>query len=142
MLLVRKKKSDKPDKDGFIPIQNVEEFPFSPTENKESVDTTNIGTIQKRIIKHAKSVVGGKLYDTETAEYIAKLEDGRILFETQFGNYFTCRSMVDDYRGVDSYVCVDVYGDIKPETREFAKEIIGRCDVEKYIELFGEPEQA
>lgn len=136
MILVRKKK-DKPDKDGFIPPQDIDDAPFEVSE-----DTVIRGTLPKRIIKHKKSVVDGKLYDTETAEYITSIEDGRILFETPFGNYFTCRSLVDDYKGVDSYTYIDVYGDIKPETREFAKEVIGRCNVEKYIELFGEPEQA
>lgn len=136
MLWFRKKK-DKQDKGGFIPPQDIDDLSF-----RNRNDTVTRGTLPKRIIKHKKSVVDGKLYDTETAEYITKLGDGRILFETQFGNYFTCRSLVDDYRGVDSYTYIDVYGDIKPETREFAKEVIGRCNVEKYIELFGEPELA
>lgn len=120
-------------------IENSYAIPSLPTMSDDDI---LIGSIRKRIIKHAKAVVDGKLYDTETAEYITKLEDGRILFETLLGNYFTCCSMVDDYKGVDSYTYIDVYGDIKPETKEFAKEIIGRCDIEKYIELFGEPEQA
>lgn len=68
MLWVRKEK-DKLDKDGFIPPQDIDDSPLP----------------EKYITEHKKSIVGGKLYDTETEEYIMKLECGRLILKTQLG---------------------------------------------------------
>lgn len=96
----------------------------------------------KTEVHHAKAVIDGKLYDTEKSEYMAVFENNRILFKTANGNYFSCA--VQHSIGItesERILCTD-YFDIRPESIEGAKNAIGKYNVDKYIELFGEPELA
>lgn len=102
-----------------------------------------------REVTHKKMIADGKLYNTETAEYITwfidKNEESRLLFQTKNGNYFSVKTTVEQYkRNGDSvqYVYNEIYCDLRPETDERAKELIGLYNVDKYIELFGEVEEA
>ena len=72
-------------------------------------------------------VIDGLLYDTDTAEIIHIEEDTkRILYMTHNHNFFMFYPT----------------GEIVPKTEQSAKDYLGKYDVEKYIELFGEPEEA
>lgn len=106
----------------------------------------SVGT--KRTISHAKSIVNEKLYDTERATEISYTADDRVLFVTKKGNYFSCIARRFDYRSsrgaghISHRVREIIYEDIRPESAEYAKESIGKYDPGKYIELFGEVEEA
>jgi hypothetical protein len=72
-------------------------------------------------------VIDNLLYDTETATVIHIEEDTkRILYQTPNGNFFMFYPV----------------GEIVPKTEQSAKDYLGKCNVDKYIELFGEPEEA
>lgn len=74
-----------------------------------------------------KGIIENLLYDTETSTLIYAEEDTkRKLYKTPNSNYFTLYAT----------------GEIKPKTLNAVKDYLGRYDVEKYIELFGEPEEA
>lgn len=74
-----------------------------------------------------KKIVKGLMYDTDKSElvHIDKARK-RQLYNTQNGNYFMFY----------------VSGDILPVTEDFVKDYLGENDIEKYIELFGEVEDA
>lgn len=98
-------------------------------------------------IRHAKAIINGKLYNTEKSKKLFGIGQNRILFVTPKGNYFSCESTNDSYRyfGDDSklaYATEQFYFNIQEEPLDRLKEIFGRYDIEKYIELFGEPEEA
>ena len=72
-------------------------------------------------------VIDNLLYDTDTATVIHMEEDTkRILYQTPNGNFFMFFKN----------------GEIVPKTEESTKEYLGKHNVEKYIELFGEPQEA
>lgn len=72
-------------------------------------------------------VVGNLLYDTNTANIIHIEEDtNRILFQTQNNNFFMLYAT----------------GEIVPKSLESTKDYLGVKNVPKYIELFGEPQEA
>ena len=72
-------------------------------------------------------VIDGLLYDTATAEIIYIEEDTkRILYQTPNGNFFTLYAN----------------GEIIPKTEESTKDYLGKHNVDMYIKLFGEPEDA
>lgn len=74
-----------------------------------------------------KKIIDNLLYDTETSELIHNDEiNKRLWYLTPNGNYF----------------CFFKNGDIVPKTEEAVKDYLGKNDVEKYIELFGEPQEA
>lgn len=74
-----------------------------------------------------KRVINNFLYDTDRASIIHIEEDtGRILYQTSNGNFFMFYANFE----------------IVPKTNESAREYLGKRNVEKYIELFGEPEEA
>lgn len=74
-----------------------------------------------------QKIINGLLYDTETSEKIFSDDiQNRVWHMTANGNYFVF------YRT----------GEITPKTESQAKEFLGKNDVAKYIELFGEPEEA
>ena len=74
-----------------------------------------------------KRVINGLLYDTDAANLIFTEEDtNRKLYKTPNGNFFTLYPT----------------GEIRAKTEEAAKDYLGRYDVEKYIEVFGEPREA
>lgn len=68
-------------------------------------------------------IVNGLLYDTRTSEIIYTEEDTkRMLYKTPNGNFFMFYPN----------------GEIVPKTEESTKNYIGKRNVKKYIELFGE----
>ena len=74
-----------------------------------------------------KRVINDLLYDTDTADLIFVEEDtNRKLYKTPNGNFFTLYPT----------------GEIRAKTEEATKDYLGRYDVEKYIEVFGEPREA
>lgn len=72
-------------------------------------------------------VVNGLLYDTEAAT-VAHIEQDtkRVLYHTHNNNFFMYYPT----------------GEIVPKTVESAKDYLGKYNVPKYIELFGEPKEA
>ncbi|MCM1221746.1 MAG: hypothetical protein NC548_45470 [Lachnospiraceae bacterium] len=121
----------------------IEQNKDTETENTLSVCTT---TVFKRELKHTKSIINGKLYDIEKSTQICPTKDHRLLFVTQKGNYFSCATENDNYiqpaENAIHQVLEIKFFDIRPETEQYARENIGMYDVEKYIELFGEVEEA
>lgn len=74
-----------------------------------------------------KRVIDNLLYDTEVSTLIYTEKDtNRRLYQTLNGNFFTLYST----------------GEIQPKSLEATKEYLGKYDVDKYIEIFGEPEEA
>lgn len=72
-------------------------------------------------------VINNLLYDTNTAKIIHTEDNtNRILYQTQNGNFFMFYPT----------------GEIVPKTEQSAMEYLGRYNVEKYIELFGNPKEA
>lgn len=109
--------------------------------NKATENACDIPVL-KREVKNARSVINGKLYDTGKSEYMSCFKDNRILFRTPNGNYFSCKRYNSDYVSTKERISLIVYSDIRPENIGDAKEEIGKYDVDRYIELFGEPELA
>lgn len=74
-----------------------------------------------------KRVINGLLYDTNTATVVHVEEHTkRILYHTVNDNFFMFYPT----------------GEIVPKTTESAKDYLGKYNVKKYIELFGEPREA
>lgn len=72
-------------------------------------------------------VINNLLYDTNTATVIHREEDTkRVLYQTPNSNYFMFYPN----------------GEIVPKTEESTKDYLGKHNVPKYIELFGEPQEA
>ena len=72
-------------------------------------------------------VIDGLLYDTKTATVVHTDEsNNRILYVTANNNFFML------YQN----------GEIVPKTEQSAKDYLGKYNVGKYIELFGQPEEA
>ena len=74
-----------------------------------------------------KKIINGKMYDTDTSEeiYLDEMNNRRI-FQTKKGNYFLLYPN----------------GKLVPKTEDEIKEFLGNNDTNKYIELFGEVEEA
>lgn len=105
----------------------------------------------KREIKHRKFIANGKLYSTERSEALLSFKDNytdksdnlRILFRTKNGNYFS--AIFDEGWYINSdyeKILEHTYYDMRAETAERAKELIGLYNPVKYIELFGRVEEA
>lgn len=74
-----------------------------------------------------KKIINGKLYDTEKSELIyTELEGKRWLYRTNKRAFYKVYST----------------GDIVPMSDEQAMEYFGENDPDKYIEIFGNPEEA
>ncbi len=72
-------------------------------------------------------VVNGLLYDTANAKVVHMEEDTkRFLYHTSNDNFFMFYPT----------------GEIVPKTKQSAMDYLGKCNVEKYIELFGQPQEA
>ena len=72
-------------------------------------------------------VVSGLLYDTANAQMVYMEKDTkRILYHTSNDNFFMFYPT----------------GEIVPKTKQSAMDYLGKCNVEKYIELFGQPKEA
>lgn len=108
--------------------------------SKIDADKITTGVMKE---KHADiRVINGKLYDTSKATYICDL----CLLRDDIPNYdliiFDLRGEdVSIYKGNSEWF-ITLYGNIKPVTEEWVKDILGQYNTEKYIELFGEPELA
>lgn len=101
---------------------------------------------QERKVLHEKSIINGKLYDTEKAEFLCPFKDGRILLKTKKGNYFSC---VQDIRSANEEKMDEIietvtisHYDLREETEETAKEYVGIREQDLYVKLFGEVEEA
>ena len=103
-------------------------------------------TLRKGSI-HCKSIIGGLLYNTETAKeitgYVNYNGDGFKIFKTKNGNYFIAKMesaiVVDNMLNIISDFA---YTNIKPISEHEYKRLLGRYNPDKYIELFGEVEEA
>ena len=101
---------------------------------------------QERKVLHKKAIINCKLYDTEKAEFLCPFKDGRILLKTKRGNYFSC---VQDIRSVNEEKTDEIietviisHYDFREETEESVKGYIGVHELDLYIKLFGEVEEA
>lgn len=74
-----------------------------------------------------KKIINGKMYDTDTSEEIYLNENNnKRIFKTKKGNYFLMYAN----------------GEVVPKTEDEVKELLGLYDTDKYIELFGNVEEA
>ena len=74
-----------------------------------------------------RKIVNGLVYDTEKSELIhTDFVKNRRLFRTKKGRFFMLYAT----------------GDITPKTDEAAMDYLAEHDVDKYMELFGEVEEA
>lgn len=125
-----------------IPIKSKQKQDF----DQDNGISVRAAIMFKRTLRHTKSIVDGKLYDTEKATKVSEMNGGRLLFVTEKGNYFSCTTECDNYiSSSEDGICQVheiIYSDIRPESIEGAKDSIGRCKPEKYVELFGEVEEA
>lgn len=72
-------------------------------------------------------VINGLLYDTDTATIVhVEKATMNVLYQTKNGNFFMAYPN----------------GEIVVKREESAKDYLGKHNVEKYIELFGEPQEA
>ena len=72
-------------------------------------------------------IIDGLLYDTAASTLIYLDEsNNRRWYKTQNGNYFVLYGT----------------GKIAPKSEDAVKDFLGQRDVEKYIELFGKPQEA
>ena len=85
-------------------------------------------------------IINNKLYDITKA---TKIFEGT-LFKLDMPEYFDtiyAFTIVSIYKGNTEWFCL-VCGLIVVVDEEWVKKVLGRYDVEKYIEVFGEPELA
>lgn len=92
--------------------------------------------------KPIRKVIDGKLYDTSNATHICNL---CVWYEKipdyKYGIYYLGGESVSIYKGNTEWF-IEVHGDIKPVNENWVKGILGEYNIEKYIELFGNPELA
>lgn len=75
-----------------------------------------------------RKIVGGKMYDTDKATVVYDWRGmDRVLYVTAKGNYFMY------YAGT---------GKIEPWSEDQVKNFLAEHDADKYVELFGEVEEA
>lgn len=77
-----------------------------------------------------KTIIDGKLYDTEKAKLVYGDGAGYGIYHTAKGAWFSGEFLTANTRI------------IKPIPESEVKNIIGRNNTELYVELFGEPEEA
>ena len=74
-----------------------------------------------------QQIVNGLLYDTKNSVVVhTKKDTKRIMYQTTNGNFFMFYPT----------------GEIVPMTEESARDYLGKYDVEKYVKIFGEPQEA
>ena len=72
-------------------------------------------------------VINGLLYDTQNATVVhTDQNNNRVLYVTENNNFFMLYPN----------------GEIVPKTEQSTKDYLGKYNVKKYIELFGEPQEA
>lgn len=95
-----------------------------------------------REINYSSAIICGKLYRTNNAEVIGE-QNGRKYFMTFRQNFFSAKCENDGYRDVfGDFHKNTTYSDIRMETVEKAKEILGFADTKRYCEVFGQVEEA
>lgn len=114
--------------------------------NNKSITEHEIHRDIKDTVLHCKSIIDNLLYDTETSELLCK-SNGKAYFKTKNGRYFSCDVSVSTesyYYSTCDFVfeTTYIYSNTEPTSADYIKSVLGRFDVEKYIELFGEPEEA
>lgn len=97
-------------------------------------------TEQKEFV--IRVIVDGKLYDTSKAKKVCTVQvtiheipDCKLCIGSIFGEKVTI------YKGNTEYF-ITYYSYLQPVDEEWVKMWIGKQNIEKYIELFGEPELA
>lgn len=74
-----------------------------------------------------KQIINDLLYDTEKSTLIYTEKDTkRRLFQTPNNHFFMCY----------------ISGEIVPKSESETKDYLGERDIDKYIEIFGEPKEA
>lgn len=71
-----------------------------------------------------RRVINSLLYDTDTADAVITL-NGASYYKTQNGAFFVTYPN----------------GEMNVVTEEFIREMLGRNNVDKYIEIFGQPQE-
>lgn len=81
-----------------------------------------------------KQIINNVLYDTDNSEFVTYYYSSnckRELYKTKTGKFFVVMS---DFWDTKTSI------EIKEES--FVKDVLGKLNIDKYIELFGAPEQA
>lgn len=96
---------------------------------------------------HRRAIINGLLYDTEKSEEIMRYTDDdcilHAIFETPNGAMFQAR--VEQCHVIDNYLNIisdSAYTHIQPLSELEYRDILGRYKIDKYIELFGEAQEA
>ena len=90
--------------------------------------------------KPVRNIIDGKMYDTSKSAHVCDL----CLWHEEIPDYnlpiyrFGGEN-VSLYRGNSKWF-IELYGDITPVEDSWVKDILGKHNVDKYIELFGEPQ--
>ena len=92
--------------------------------------------------KPVRKIINGKMYDTSKAAHVCDL----CLWREEMPDYdlpIYCLGgeSVSLYRGKSKWF-IELYGDITPVEDIWVKDTLGKHNVDKYIEIFGEPELA
>ena len=82
--------------------------------------------------KDIRQIVDGKLYDTKTA---------KLVLEYQIHHMWVGVVRERLYKSENGWFCV-INGDIIVRSDDYAKSILSKRSVDKYIEYFGEPKLA
>lgn len=97
-------------------------------------------SVEQVAAKPIRKVINGKLYDTSKATCILEC----FVFADEIPNFDACLHLsipVKIYKGNTKWFVTSCL-DIIVVDENWVKDVIGRNNVEKYIELFGEPELA
>lgn len=101
---------------------------------------------QERVAIHKKAIINGKLYDTEKADFVCLFGGNRVLLKTKKGHYFSCEQRIHIWSEQKSEEIVDniktVYSNPREETVESVKAYMGIHELDLYVKLFGEVEEA
>ena len=108
------------------------------SKRKKDVSISDIETQRENL----KEIIDGKLYDTSKAKEMATV----ILDREEIPNYVflahsLCGQEVIIYKGNSEWFIVYRFV-LQPVSEEWVKKKLGKYNVDKYIELFGEPELA
>lgn len=111
-------------------------------------EPADIDQKEPEIAKGKRRVINGKLYDTSKAELVFRKkiylhELGYDCFPASFPASWRdyLFETIDLYKGRNEWFCV-VREEMLLLTEKQARNLLGKYDVDKYIEFFGEPELA
>ena len=132
--------------DRFSDIERYVAYAIDEAQENEKIEKATKGMLEEHEIEYEKVVIDGKLYGSKKAEKLCPTgEKEKHLFITEKGNFFTCdvKHIYSVIGGGMIRVCGDIgFENIEPITQEEAREILGKKNPDKYIELFGEVEEA